>query len=130
MLPLRFRSIWLACGVALVLAVIVGSLEPGAPSLVPGHDKIQHALAYAVLMTWFAGILEHRRHIPAGLALIAMGIGIEYLQGLPAIGRDREWLDALANSAGVAIGLGLAWAGLAGWSQHVESWLGSAHERG
>jgi VanZ family protein len=120
MLPLRYRRLWLAAGWILAVGVCVGSLIPGEVlASVPIYDKLLHAGAYFVLMTWFAGVYEARHQVPLALVLMAAGLGLDLLQGLTA-SRTTSLLDVLANCVGVAVGLVLAWIGLAGWCQHVE----------
>ena len=70
--PLAYHRLWLALGVALVIAVIVSSLVPGGTLTLgrfPGADKLAHASAYLVLMVWFAVGLS-------ALLLVAVGVGV------------------------------------------------------
>ncbi|HSW19464.1 MAG TPA: VanZ family protein [Ramlibacter sp.] len=71
-----------------------------------GWDKVNHALAFAVLA--IQGCLCWRAHAPRVLSgLLAYGALIEALQSLtPA--RSAEWLDLLADM----VGLGLGWMAL------------------
>jgi hypothetical protein len=39
-----------------------------------------------------------------------------------ALGRQRDFLDVLANSAGIVLGLTLALVWLGDWVQRVEGW--------
>jgi len=56
-------------------------------------------------MGWFGQLLTDWRHrIPCALALILLGISMEFLQGMTSY-RFFEWQDALANSLGVVFGL-------------------------
>jgi VanZ family protein len=44
------------------------------------------------------------------LIMLAAGIGIELVQGLPQVGRDADVLDVVADGAGILAGLCvLAW---------------------
>jgi hypothetical protein len=124
MYRLRYPWLWLGLAWALVALVVAGSLLPprvlrGLDSLV--YDKAQHALAYGVVMVCFAGIYQGKslRWIVPGL--LAMGVGIEFLQ-LKYFHRDFDLKDMLANAVGVAAGLALAYFALAGWCARLETW--------
>jgi VanZ family protein len=97
---------WRAVGWCGVLAVIVLSLIPDAPSLTeyPQEDKLQHILAYFTLMLWFAQIhLERRARLRIALALCAMGVAIEFAQGGTGW-RTFSFADMAADAVGVALG--------------------------
>ncbi len=106
-LSLKFKKLWIGVGWGLVLGVIVSSLIP-PPSFtqIQGHgDKVAHILAYFVLMGWFAQIYHsNQQRLLYMLGFLLLGVGLEILQGLSGI-RHADWLDILANSAGVF----LAW---------------------
>jgi hypothetical protein len=95
-------------GFALTLAVIVaGSLVPeGALDLdLTGIDKIVH------LAAWFGLALLASLGWPRwrGLALVGLplvGLGLEVAQ--QGAGRDFDWLDALANAAGIGLAVALS----------------------
>ncbi len=102
--------VWLPLGWLWVATVFYLSLTPHPPETVSfeGVDKLEHAFAYAMLMLWFCQVyVEHRTRIRLLLSLVAMGIGIEILQGMTGY-RYFEYADMLANSTGVLIGWGLA----------------------
>jgi hypothetical protein len=120
MLPLRYPWFWLAVGWALAAGVGVGSLIPG--NMVAGvaaFDKLVHAGSYFILMIWFAGAYEARRHVAIALVLIAAGASLDLVQNLTAT-RTFSVFDVFANSVGVATGLVLAWLGLGGWCLRLE----------
>jgi hypothetical protein len=123
MLPLRYPWLWLVVGWALAVGVGIGSLLPGGALLdFSVHDKLLHAGSYFVLMIWFAGVYETRRHIPIALALMAAGLVLDALQSRIET-RTFSAFDVLANSVGVLLGLALARLGLGGWCQRVERFL-------
>lgn len=103
MYKLRYFPVWLGIGWLLTGAVVALSLLPGVPAVGPS-DKLNHLLAYAVLMTWFGGIYARRLHLAIAVRLIILGLLLEGLQALSGQ-RQMEALDALAN----AIGVVLAW---------------------
>jgi hypothetical protein len=106
---LRVRRLWLALGWMLVLLVVYLSLVPEPVALkIHQGDKFSHALAYLVLMSWFANLYETpvaRVSLAAGF--IAMGIALEFIQGLAGY-RSFEVADMGASAAGVAFGWLLA----------------------
>jgi VanZ family protein len=83
------------------------------------NDKIEHAGAYALLMLWFGGLYPRARHIRIAIALLALGVALDLLQGLTET-RSLEALDILADAVGLAIGLSLSMSVLEGWCQRLE----------
>ena len=84
----------------------VAAIETGLP-----WDKANHAAAFVVL-TVLAGLGWPRSPGIARVAiLLAAGVMIELVQGLPQIGRDADVWDVVADGVGIAAGLVLlAWA--------------------
>jgi hypothetical protein len=120
MLPLRYPWLWLAVGWALAAGVGIGSLIPGDALVdVSAFDKVLHAGSYFILMTWFAGVYEARRHVAIAIVLVAAGLGLDVVQTFTET-RTFSMLDVLANCAGIAVGLVLAWLGLSGWCLRLE----------
>jgi len=104
---LRYGPLWAALGAALVALVVFGSLS-GAPNAGPIalNDKLVHLGVYATLMAWFAQLFRHDlTRLLCGLCFVALGIAMEYLQGLIPT-RQFELADMVANTSGVL----LAWA--------------------
>ncbi|RMD71428.1 MAG: VanZ family protein [Gammaproteobacteria bacterium] len=95
-------------------AVVLLSLTP-APPAGTSHDKLGHAMAYFLLMAWFAQI--HRRRWLIALGLLGLGIALEYLQILT--GRSFEVLDMAAD----ALGIFLAWVLVRGRLARGLAWL-------
>jgi VanZ family protein len=118
---LRFTRLWIGVGTLLILFVIAASVVsvPGTGLML--HDKLLHTLAYAALMGWFAQIYRHDlTRLMLVVGLIAMGVGIEFLQGaVPS--RKFELLDMVANTSGVI----LAWALAYTWFGNVLGWIES-----
>ena len=108
---LRFRLVWLVIGYLLVGLVVYLSLTSTPVDMdlsLPYEDKFFHALAYFVLMFWFAQIYHDgfQRNVIA-LVLVCMGVVLEYLQSFdPA--RISDFSDMVANSTGVVLGFALA----------------------
>ena len=122
MLSLRFKWFWISGGVGLVAGVVLGVLAPASELPPLGFsDFTEHAIAYTVLMVWFAALYARARWLPAAAALFLLGIALEGLQAAMALGRTADPTDVAANSLGIALGLALARAGLGGWMQWVEA---------
>lgn len=123
MLRLRFPWLWMTLGWLLVAAVCVGSLVPARMlAEITVSDKLEHAGSYFVLMVWFAGMYERRRHLGIALVLAVLGLGLDLLQ-LTTATRQFDLTDVAANAAGILLGLGLSLSLLAGWCQRVEKRL-------
>jgi VanZ family protein len=118
--PLRWRPFWLGCGWLLVAATVVTSLVPAPPGAARFPDKLAHALVYGTLALWFFGIYRRAQHWRIALWLAALGVALEFAQGLGST-RFAEEADALANVGGIALAVVAARAGLAGWCGRVES---------
>lgn len=106
----RLHRVWLPLGWFWVATVFYLSLMPHPPEPVSfqGADKFEHALTYVFLMLWFCQIYGARKQrVVVGMLFVAMGIGIEFLQGMTAY-RMFEYADMMANTTGVAIGWVLA----------------------
>ena len=107
----RFDVLWAACGAAFVVLVIYLSVTPDpvrAPTV--EHFKTGHILAYAWCMLWFAQVWRRfRERLVIGVALLALGVGLEYVQDMLPWHRDFAVADMIDDAIGVAIGLALAY---------------------
>lgn len=110
--PLRRTRLWLSLW-ALAIAVVIAACLMPPPSLPPlpsNSDKLQHLLAYFLLAASAVQLFAARRALLwAALGLVALGIGIEFAQGLLTATRAADPIDALANTVGVTLGLGVRW---------------------
>jgi VanZ family protein len=107
--PALLRRYWHGVGWFGVALLIYLSLTP-QPLEFPlqDADKLGHALAYAVLMYWWAQLLvTPRQRLWLAMELIGLGIALEYVQGWTGW-RTLDNLDMLANGVGVAFGGTLA----------------------
>ena len=103
--PLRYQKLWISLGGVLVAAIIFGSLSPlEFSSAFSTMDKVQHALAYAILTGWFLLIFHGRK---ASLMVVTfalfLGASMEIAQSFTDY-RYAEWLDMAANFLGVLLG--------------------------
>ncbi len=106
--PLRWRPLWLACGWAIVAAVVALSLWPNLPRVdVNQFDKIGHFVAYFVMMGWFGFLYLHESHKWILLALVALGVTLEIAQYFIGY-RAFELLDIFVNACGVVFAFTLA----------------------
>lgn len=108
MRALRWIQAYVALGGLYVGAIVYLSLIPHPPKLAPDWpmiDKWEHLVAYGLMMAWF-GQLAVERRLRANLALgfMALGGGIELLQGAMALGRSMEFADFAADALGVWLG--------------------------
>ena len=103
---LRYRRLWAGCGLAFVGLVIYLSLAPTAPEIgTVGEIKLGHVAAYAWLMFWFAQVMQTlARRVAVAIALVAMGIALEFLQGMTGY-RTFAVADMVSNGIGVLLGL-------------------------
>lgn len=124
MLPLRYPRLWWLLGWLLVVAVVVGSLLPsqaiaGVEAI---GDKFLHALAYFVMMLWFAGLYPRERHVWIAAGLLVLGTALDVLQGATET-RTFDLRDIAADACGILLGLLLARFLLAGWCLKLERLL-------
>lgn len=105
-MSLRYRTLWVVIGWAMILAVWYLSLTPSPPEVgVKLWDKLNHFIAYALLMGWFGQLyLGKESRIFWLFFFTVMGVGIEIFQGM---GEHRffEYNDMLANSLGIIAAL-------------------------
>ena len=96
LLPLAF---WSASLFAFVMAVL-----PKPPNL-PGDpsDKVQHILAFTVLAALASAAYPRAHMLRIGLGLSAFGALIELVQSIPALHRDAELIDWVADTAAAFI---------------------------
>lgn len=101
---LHYRWLWLFAGYALLGIIVYLSVTSEPVELdidMPYLDKFSHALAYFILMAWFAQIYQQnkQRYLHA-FAFILLGVALEVVQSFdPA--RMAEFADMVANAAGV-----------------------------
>ena len=99
------RRLRVAIGWGLVATIVWLSVMPEPPRLdFEQSDKLGHFIAYGSLMFWFALLYPTTRaRVAYGVAFIALGIGLEFVQG--ALGyRTFDVFDMVANTLGVLLG--------------------------
>lgn len=106
MASFHYPRLWHTLGWLLVVLVVFLSLTPKAPVVleVPGSDKVNHFVAYLLMMLWFSQLhRQPRRQFWIGVGLVALGVCLELVQGLLAY-RSADVLDGLTNGCGVVAG--------------------------
>ena len=129
MLPLQHAALWRTLSILLLILVLLAALSPTfwfdskTKALVwfEHTDKWLHAVTFAFLTVWFAGMLEKRAYWLIALGLTVFGFVIEASQLLVSY-RIADWVDIGANTAGIIVGLVAAAAGLGAWGLRVEDW--------
>ena len=97
-------AFWLAAAFAFVMATL-----PQPPTLSgQPSDKVQHVIAFSVLTGLAFTALPWKRRLLIVLGLIAFGALIEIVQLIPALHRESDWMDLLADSAAVLVVASLA----------------------
>ena len=104
-------KLWLGIWVfGWLLCVVLSMITPPNVSLnVDNSDKIGHFLAYGILSAWAVMIFQSKSGWwKSALALICLGIAMEFAQGYLTSNRMMDWHDALANTMGVGLGLSVS----------------------
>jgi VanZ family protein len=104
------------------LAIVLSLVRPPPIGLdVPDSDKLGHLLAYGTLSAWAVMLFATRRAWwLAALALVALGVSMEFAQGALTDYRMRDPRDAVANTIGVVLGLLVAKAWMQGALQALD----------
>lgn len=105
--PLRHPRFWVALWMLAVAGVVVLSMMPPPPMPdFDSSDKWSHFLGYFALSVSAVQLFRNwPALLGAGLALVLLGVGIEYAQGTFTADRMADARDALANTLGVIAGL-------------------------
>jgi VanZ family protein len=99
------RILCVAAGWGIAALIVWLSLTPSPPQIdIEQGDKLGHFAAYGTLMFWFCLLYARRStRIAYALLWIAMGIGLEFIQGQLGY-RTYDVYDMYANTIGVLIG--------------------------
>jgi VanZ family protein len=73
---------------------------PGQPG-----DKVQHMIAFFTLAAFAAAGWRERGLLKLFVVLAVFGAAIEVFQMIPALHRDADWLDWLADMGASAVAL-------------------------
>lgn len=100
---LRQGSRLLFGAVVAVSLLVLFTPGPEVPQGVEVNDKLVHVLLFAALAC--TGRLARVRLLPLVVGLLVYAGASEVLQVVLPLGRDGDWRDALADTAGIAVGL-------------------------
>ncbi len=110
LLKLAGGLFWAAAAFTLVMALLP---RPPVPPGLAASDKVQHIFAFAVLSLLAAAAFPRRGLIALFLGMALLGGLIEVLQMIPALNRDAEvmdWVaDCLASLAALSAWFGARW---------------------
>jgi len=107
---------WAAAAFAVVMASLPQPPQlPGSP-----NDKVQHILAFIVLGALASAAYPGTRPLKIGIGLSLLGAVIELIQAIPALHRDSDPLDWVADTAAAAAILILVQGIRAGRGQNAE----------
>ena len=88
----------------LLITVCLIPIPKSAPTPFTRTDLVVHLASYIIVSFLF--LISYRKILLVTILFIAQGILIEVIQ--PFVNRHFEWLDIMANTSGVLIGL-LSW---------------------
>lgn len=97
---------WLALAFTLVMALL-----PQPPVALEANDKVSHMLAFAFISGLAAAAFPHRRLWELFIAMVLLGGLIEILQLIPALHRDAEVMDWVADCVAIFVTFLIWWAG-------------------
>lgn len=109
--PRAWLGVWIFGWVLCIVLSLLPPISLGAP---PDSDKVGHLIAYFVLSAWAVLIFRTRRaHWLAALALVGLGIAMEFAQALLTVDRMGDPRDAVADAVGVLAGVAIGYTPLA-----------------
>jgi VanZ family protein len=113
---------WLAVWFLAIIVLVVVCLLP-APDLpkVGVNDKLEHALAFALLASSAVQLFTRGRTlVTVAAGLLALGIGIECAQAVFTTTRAMELADVVADAIGIGAGMLVAWTPLRDVLLHID----------
>ena len=102
-IPPRIRLVLAVAAVGGLLFIAMGSLAAGTSQQIQ-LDKLVHGTGYAMLGLLVVLALPPVWYLPALFGIVLAGGCLEIAQGMVLKGRDADWMDALVNAKGLAIG--------------------------
>lgn len=117
--PNLWLGIWI---IGWLLCVLLSVITPPNISVdVSNSDKVGHFLAYGTLSAWAVMLFRRKRTwILSAVALIFLGVAMEFAQGYLTTTRMMDWRDALANTMGVGLGLCVSLLPVQAWLQRID----------
>jgi len=100
-MPFLAIFFWAALLIAFTVAIWPNAIPlPGNPS-----DKLQHLIAFAGLTALAAAAYPRTRLVKIAIGMAVYGALVEIVQSIPALNRQAELLDWVADIAGIALTL-------------------------
>lgn len=121
----RYLGLWWFIGIIMILSVVYLSLTSNPTVVIdyPFIDKLEHMLAYAMLMGWFCQLITARSsRIILAILFCLMGVSLELLQGMGGY-RVFEYSDMTANTVGVFFGWWVSSRLFNGWLARIDRTL-------
>lgn len=106
---LLLYPLWFGIACLMTMTVIYLSLAAERPQIeapFDHFDKLQHLVAYGVLMGWWGQMYERSAQRWIVVALITLSLILEFAQQLSGY-RTFDYLDGLANIMGVLVAFAL-----------------------
>ena len=98
-------TFWAAVAFSFVMAILPHPPQvPGEP-----NDKVEHMIAFATLAALGSFAYPRTALLKLLAALSLFGALIEFVQAIPALQRDSDVKDWIADTAAVALVLALVW---------------------
>ncbi|MDR3637041.1 MAG: VanZ family protein [Isosphaeraceae bacterium] len=110
-MPRRALPAWFWTAILLVLCLLPRHLTPERRSMtIPGGlphlDKVVHVAMFAAFgLLWTRAVAPSRRARMIFVVGVMLAVGTELAQGLVVVDRDPDLLDALADVAGLLMGM-------------------------
>ncbi len=107
LIPRKIRWSGLMVFIAATIFTLYAAVAPGddTAGLIP-WDKAKHFIVFYGLTFLATMALPKSRPWKIGAVLLAFGIAIEIIQGLPIVGRDCDVFDVVADGLGIGFFFG------------------------
>lgn len=103
---LRDKKLLFAVAIAILILYLSLMKMPKYNISISNIDKWQHSFAYTVLsLSWLFALQKFNKNYLIIISCISFGIIIEILQETVTSYRTGDFLDIIANSVGVLLGL-------------------------
>ena len=104
---LKANIFFIAIFITILIAYLSLMKVPNIPIKISFLDKIEHCIAYFTLsLSWFLYFYKKpKAKYKIAIACVFFGILLEGLQGTMTNYRTADYLDMIANSVGVVLGL-------------------------